>query len=187
MSQAPSLLGFSWKCQGSRIGGCADSGRALLATCELQLPGDFNWGRETARGGWGHADIKRPCNLMSWHCIMHVFQSVRFTCVYVSPGTFPYSRFLWAFSQYLCIELRKQHLKCRDPFFFFAFPHTWSTWKNFVVSHQLPSHITTKHKWLSGGEEGHECCKCPIGNLLPHEIPYLDDMHSYFQPKVFND
>ncbi|KAG7226168.1 hypothetical protein INR49_014263 [Caranx melampygus] len=23
---------------GSRIGGCADSGRALLATCELQLP-----------------------------------------------------------------------------------------------------------------------------------------------------
>lgn len=40
--QASSLLGFSWKCQSSRTGGCADSGQLVLTTCELQLPGDFN-------------------------------------------------------------------------------------------------------------------------------------------------
>lgn len=84
MRQAPSLLGFSWKCHGSRIGGCADSGRALLATCELQLPGDFNWGwdREREREG-GHADIKRLCNLKSWLCMMHILQTIRALYLFV--------------------------------------------------------------------------------------------------------
>lgn len=54
MRQASSLLGFSWKCQGCRIGGCADCGPALLATCELQLPGDFNW--QAGREGGGRRE-----------------------------------------------------------------------------------------------------------------------------------